>query len=112
MRELAYRTSRVFRALGNPLRYRILDRIARGPLCPTDLALELNRPLPVISQHLAILKDLNLVWFHPEPPGYVYSIKYPLVRRFLADAEGCCETLRVEDPPVSTLAPADEPPDL
>jgi len=98
MNELAYRSSRILRALGNPLRYRILARLARFPATPGQLARELNRPLFVVSHHLALLRALDLVWYHPVDCRPVYSVKYRLVRLLLLVAERCAKRLRAGDP--------------
>lgn len=98
MQELAYRTSRILRVLGNPLRYRILDRLARGPATPKELSVELSRPLYTISHHLAFLRALDLVWYHPSPPRLIYETKYEIVRPFLRAAERCAVTARADDP--------------
>ncbi len=98
MNELAYRSSRILRALGNPLRYRILAALARFPATPGQLALQLNRPLFVISHHLALLRALDLVWFHPVDRAPVYSVKYRLIRTLLSVSERCARRLRTADP--------------
>jgi DNA-binding transcriptional ArsR family regulator len=98
MNELAYRSSRILRALGNPLRYRILAFLARFPSTPGQLALQLNRPLFVVSHHLALLRALDLVWFHPVDRVPVYSVKYRIVRVLLLVAERCARRLRAADP--------------
>jgi DNA-binding transcriptional ArsR family regulator len=98
MNETAYRASRILRALGNPLRYRILSRLARFPATPGQLARELNRPLFVVSHHLALLRAFDLVWFHPVDRCPVYSVKYRPVRLLLLVAERCAKRLRKEDP--------------
>ena len=98
MDEIPYRASRILGALGNPLRYRILARLGLGSASPTDLSIELNRPLFVISRNLTVLKALDLVWFHPSPPGLQYHAKYEAVRPLLAAAEHCAGIARFSDP--------------
>jgi DNA-binding transcriptional ArsR family regulator len=98
MNETAYRASRLLRALGNPLRYRILARLARFPATPGQLARELNRPLFVVSHHLALLRALDLVWFRPVDRRPVYSVKYRLGRLLQVVAERCAKRLRAADP--------------
>lgn len=83
MDETPYRASRIFRALGNPLRYRILARLALGPVDSNRLACELRRPLFAVSHHLSILRDLDLVWYKPVNHHHVYAIKYDAVRTLL-----------------------------
>jgi len=98
MKELPYRASRILRALGNPLRYRLLARLARFSATPFQLAREFNRPLFVISHHLALLRALDLVWYHPAINTHIYSLKYDVLRVLLADAERCAGEIRSDDP--------------
>ena len=53
--------SRVFAALGHPVRLQILARALEGEYCVQDLGEHLDRSQPNISQHLAILRDRGLV---------------------------------------------------
>jgi DNA-binding transcriptional ArsR family regulator len=103
MQELPYRASRIHRALGNPLRYRILARLARGPATPGELARELNRPLYVISHHLGRLRALDLVWYHPDGPSYQYAVKYGSICNLLAATTACAGEIRRDDPPGTML---------
>lgn len=98
MQELAYRASRILRALGNPLRYRLLARLARLAATPGELARGLRRPLYVVSHHLAILRALDLVWYHPRENTHVYDLKYESLRALLAGVERCAGELRLADP--------------
>ncbi len=108
MEEVAYRASRILRALGNPLRYRILSRVACFPATPGQLARELNRPLFVISHHLALLRALDLVWYHPVHGIPTYSAKYAIPRTLLAVAERCARTLRDANPGTDPETDAEE----
>jgi DNA-binding transcriptional ArsR family regulator len=102
MLEDPYRSTRVLKALGNPLRYRILCRLAEGPATPSELSLELRRPLFVISRNLAVLRHLDLVWYHAHPPHLLYEAKYEAVRPLLQAAENCVRIARRCDPPAAT----------
>lgn len=98
MLELPYRTTRILKALGNPLRYRILTLLAAESATPTELARALNRPRFVISRNLALLRALDLVWYHPRGPYLVYHAKYAAVQPLLHAAEHCARAARAEDP--------------
>jgi DNA-binding transcriptional ArsR family regulator len=52
---------RVFHALGDPTRRRILDRLSKGPISVSDLAAPLAVTLAAVVQHLQILEDSGLV---------------------------------------------------
>lgn len=55
------RLAALFRAMGHPTRLRILEKIAAGEFCVSDLETDLDRRQANISQHLAILRDRGLV---------------------------------------------------
>ena len=48
-------------ALGDPIRFAILHRLARRPLAVSELAETLPVSRPAVSQHLRVLKDARLV---------------------------------------------------
>lgn len=51
----------VFKALGHPVRLRILLRTISGDCCVGKLQDELDRSQPNISQHLAVLRAAGLI---------------------------------------------------
>jgi DNA-binding transcriptional ArsR family regulator len=51
----------VFKALGHPLRWRILDTLMAGMHCNCELAAQFDCPLSLISYHLRILQEAGLV---------------------------------------------------
>jgi DNA-binding transcriptional ArsR family regulator len=51
----------VFRALADPTRRKVLERLARGPASVTELAEPFNMKLPSFVQHLAVLEQSRLV---------------------------------------------------
>jgi DNA-binding transcriptional ArsR family regulator len=55
------RASRLFRAIGEPSRLRLLSRLAQGEMCVTELAACEQESLPTISQRLRILRAENLI---------------------------------------------------
>lgn len=99
MQEIPYRATRILKALGNPLRYRILRHLTASPATPTELAFSLHRPLFVISRNLAALRALDLVWYQPTGRRHLtYNAKYDAVAPLLAAAELCARKARAEDP--------------
>jgi hypothetical protein len=106
MNELDYRTTRILKALGNPLRYRILLRLLQEPATPTRLARELQRGLDAVSRNLAVLRSLDLVCYRPRSHHLVYGVKHGAVAPFLAAALDCARIARVTNPtpdPVGTV---------
>jgi DNA-binding transcriptional ArsR family regulator len=53
--------NRTFGALADPTRRRILEHLAHGELCVTDLARPYTMSLPAVSKHLRVLERAGLV---------------------------------------------------
>ncbi len=51
----------VFRALADPTRRRVLERLSRGPATVTELAAPFEMKLPSFVQHMAVLEESQLV---------------------------------------------------
>lgn len=49
------------RALGNPTRLRIVEKVQQGHYCVKDLQRDLDQTQPSISQHLTVLKDRGIL---------------------------------------------------
>ena len=71
---------------GHPVRLKLLCLIARQQQpCVSELWVCLNQPQPVVSQHLAVLKDKGIVQSEVQGNRRIYSIVDPFVRN-LVDA--------------------------
>jgi DNA-binding transcriptional ArsR family regulator len=77
---------RVFSALSDPTRVRIVAQLSRQVLCVGALARRLGITHSAVSQHLRILREAGLV--QGEKRGYWvhYSLDRPRVRRIVARA--------------------------
>jgi len=53
--------SRLFRAIGEPARLRLLSRLAQGEMCVTELAASEQESLSTISQRLRVLRSENII---------------------------------------------------
>src|ERR671919_97755 len=62
------------RALGDPLRWRIVELLATEQLCVAHLAEELDTAQPLVSHHLKVLRQAGLI----EPDRYRYWTYYRL----------------------------------
>lgn len=49
------------RALGNPIRLRLVDELAREPACACELRERLDLSAPLLSHHLRVLREAGLV---------------------------------------------------
>ena len=55
------RTSAVLKAIAEPARRRILERLAIEELCVCHLVDDLELPQPLVSHHLKVLRDAGVV---------------------------------------------------
>ncbi|HSY83022.1 MAG TPA: metalloregulator ArsR/SmtB family transcription factor [Gemmatimonadaceae bacterium] len=62
------------KALGDPTRLEIFERIARKPMAVGEIARELPVSRPAVSQHLAVLKAAGLVIDRAEGARRVYRV--------------------------------------
>ncbi|MBF6173006.1 ArsR/SmtB family transcription factor [Nocardia blacklockiae] len=55
------RLDRIFRALADPTRRRLLERLTGGPAAVSTLAAPLEMSLAAVVQHLQVLQDAGLI---------------------------------------------------
>jgi ArsR family transcriptional regulator, arsenate/arsenite/antimonite-responsive transcriptional repressor len=73
------------KAVGHPIRLRLLCLIdEEDDPCVTDLWRCLQQPQPVISQHLAILKENGIVSAEVQKTKRVYTIIDPFIKGIVA----------------------------
>ena len=65
--------NRTFAALSDPTRRRILEHLAQGDRCVTDLARPYSMSLPAVSKHLRVLEKAGLV--RRKRDGRVHRLK-------------------------------------
>jgi len=73
------------RVCGHPLRWKILCLIERQSACVTELWQCLDQTQPVVSQHLAVLKERSIVESSVAGNRRLYHICDPMVRRLVQD---------------------------
>ena len=64
----------LFQALGDPLRYRIVEALRISPQCVTDLVASLGVSQPNVSRHLKILRESGLIRSTRDGKWIRYSI--------------------------------------
>ncbi|HVE15259.1 MAG TPA: metalloregulator ArsR/SmtB family transcription factor, partial [Chthoniobacterales bacterium] len=64
---------RTFAALADPTRRRIIEHLAKGDRCVTDLAKPYRMSLPAVSKHLRVLENAGLI--SRERAGRVHQLK-------------------------------------
>jgi DNA-binding transcriptional ArsR family regulator len=65
----------VFRAIADPTRRAILDRLRAGPANAGALAADFRSSRPAISKHLRVLRDARLVVDHRLGRERVYTVE-------------------------------------
>ena len=72
-------TSKIFKALSDPTRLKILDFLRNGEKCVCEIIPYVGLIQPVVSRHLKILKDAGLVRDKKDGNRRIYSITEPKV---------------------------------
>ena len=76
----------VFRMLADPTRVRLLWALTGGELSVSELAEQVDKPAPSVSQHLAKLRMARLVRTRREGTTIFYSLENDHVRQLVIDA--------------------------
>jgi ArsR family transcriptional regulator len=66
-----------FKALGHPLRVRILELLRGGPLSVTQIQEAIGAPLSSVSQQLAVLRGRNIVVTQRRGTTIIYAVADP-----------------------------------
>ena len=65
---------KIFKALGHPVRLKIIERLSKGELCVCELNEDIDFSQANLSQHLKILRDSNIIGFRKEGLKVFYFI--------------------------------------
>jgi ArsR family transcriptional regulator, zinc-responsive transcriptional repressor len=76
----------VFRMLADPTRIRVLWALMGGELAVNELAEQVGKPAPSVSQHLAKLRMARLVRTRRDGTTIFYSLENEHVSRLVVDA--------------------------
>ncbi len=66
--------SKIFKALGDPTRLRIIEGLSREELCVCEIAELLNMNQSAISHQLRVLRNLRLVKYRRQGKQAIYSL--------------------------------------
>ena len=72
--ETVIELSKIFKALGDPTRLKIIYSLSKRELCVCDIALLLEMNQSAISHQLRVLRNLRLVKYRREGKSAVYSL--------------------------------------
>ncbi len=75
---------KIFEALSDPTRFRILNLLQEGELCVCDIMSVLKEPQSKVSRHLAYLRKSNLAQARKEGLWMYYRLNPPKVKTFKA----------------------------
>ncbi|HET6340131.1 MAG TPA: metalloregulator ArsR/SmtB family transcription factor [Polyangiales bacterium] len=78
----------VFRAIADPTRRAILDRLRAGPTAVNDLAADFEQSRPAISKHLRVLRDARLVTEQRHGRERLYELRPIPLQRIMGWVEG------------------------
>jgi ArsR family transcriptional regulator len=90
------RLARMLKALGNPVRFRIMQTLAERQTCITQEIVD-STPLAqsTVSQHLKVLREAGLIRGEVEGPATCYCLDPQGIRWLKEQIEGwlpgCCE---------------------
>ena len=89
------RLAKMLKALGNPIRFQIVETLAERQMCITAEIVE-STPLAqsTVSQHLKVLKEAGLIHGDIEGPATCYCLNSENIRWLKEQIEGwltgCC----------------------
>ncbi len=97
---------KVFRALSDLTRLRILNLLRGGELCVCDLIDVLDLPQSTVSRHLAYLRKTNLVTSRKEGLWHYYQLapaELKFSKKIMECIEASCDVIPLLDKDVQSL---------
>ncbi len=77
--------NRVYKALSDPTRRRILELLRRGDLSAGDLAAHFDLSKPTLSKHFTVLKDADLIQGRRDGTTIYYTLNLSVLEEALMD---------------------------
>ena len=74
---------KIFRALGEETRYRIIHSLMKGEKCACEIPKLINRTQSNTSMHLAKLQDIGILQSRKQGKMVLYSIKDNSVKKLI-----------------------------
>lgn len=81
--ELQVFKAQFFRALGHPIRIKILEILARRGHTVQELQNALDLDQPIVSQQLAVLRNRNIVFGQKDGLSVTYSLRDPQIAQLM-----------------------------
>jgi DNA-binding transcriptional ArsR family regulator len=83
VRDIPRLKAEFFKALGHPLRIRVLELLSEGEQSVSDLLQEVDAEQPHLSQQLGLLRRAGFVVARREGSSVVYSLADPRIAELL-----------------------------
>ena len=95
------RLSRMLKALGNPVRFQIIKRLAEKQMCITGEIVEFTTlAQSTVSQHLKVLREAGLITGEVEGPATCYCLDTNGITWLKNQIEnwlpGCCQPIIIK----------------
>lgn len=98
MNKESYRALKLFKALSNVVRYNIIVMLSLNKEKDvSSIATELNKTVANISQHLKILKNLDIVGYYTEGNNVKYYLSNKLIIEIIVLAENIFKRKKLEE---------------
>ena len=101
---MSARAASIFKALGHPLRLKVIDMLSSGDKCVCELFPALGVSQPNASQHLTVLKAAGLVDFYRVGTRVYYRLVVSDLPQLVRD----CRTMLGEPQP-APYVPSENP---
>lgn len=85
------REAAVFKALGHPARLQVVNELAAGERCVTELVDLTGLGWSTVSRHLTVLKSVGVIEDEKRGLQIFYRLKLPCVARFTACLHAAAE---------------------
>lgn len=85
--------AQIIKAMGHPSRLMMIDALAEGEKCVSELQHIVGSDMSTISKHLSVLRNAGLVADRKEGLQVFYSLRVPCIMNFF----GCVEAVMAQD---------------
>lgn len=93
--------SRVFKAISDPTRRRVLQLLRQGPMNAGDLCAHFAVSKPTMSAHFAVLKEADLVHAEKAGKSVIYHLKLTVLEEALL---GFAQSFGLGESPVPNVS--------
>ena len=83
--EALQKAARILKAVSHPLRLRILEVLGNGELPVKDIQSVVGEPQAIISQHLGLMRDREVL----KSRRYGTSVYYSIANKFVSEVLNC-----------------------